>query len=216
MPHLTTSVKLEPITHTFTAYMSIFCDGACKGNGQRGAVGGWAFAFWPGAARGEPATAGAEKLGLGPSHEPPTNQRAELKALLESLKFAATLSQPVTIYTDSMYAMNCATVWGPSWKKADWKRSSGEPLQNLDLIRPLVDVWMSKRVAIRHVRGHQTGSGPEVWGNNWVDRAAVAGAEGVTLTASVVSLSPAPSPSPSPFQSTRPPVKQADIRKWFS
>jgi ribonuclease HI len=190
--------------------MSIFCDGSCKGNGTRNAVGGWAFAYWPSAAHGEPATAGAARLEVSPGL-PATNQRAELKALLESLRFASSVS--ATIYTDSMYAINCTSVWGPAWKKAGWKRASGEPLQNLDLIRPLVDIWQQQRTPMKHVRGHQTGSGPEVWGNNWVDRAAVAAGEGVSLHAE---KPVSQHKQLSPQQTTKEkPVVQSDIRSWF-
>ena len=137
---------------------------------------GWAWAYWPGVARGEPTATGSARLG-GPG--PATNQRAELMALLEALRFVkggGVHAASVKIYTDSQYAINCTSKWGPSWKRKGWKRDSGEPLQNLDLIKPLVDIWAELRVPLVHVRGHQTGATPEVWGNNWVDRAAVVAA----------------------------------------
>ena len=158
------------------ARASIFCDGACRGNGTRRAVAGWAWAFWPGVARGEPTASGSARLAA-----PATNQRAELMALLEALRFVqggGAGGKPVTIYTDSQYTIKCTTVWGPGWKRKGWTRGSGEPLQNLDIIKPLVDLWAALRVPLVHVRGHQTGSSPEAWGNNWVDRAAVVAAGG--------------------------------------
>ena len=156
---------------------SIFCDGACSGNGTARAYGGWAWAYWPGAAKGEPTAYGAQKLASSPGQKP-TNQRAELMALLEAIRFAQKqIGKTVTIYTDSMYAINCTSKWGPSWARKGWKRDSGEPLQNLDLIKPLVAAW-NPTIPLVHVRGHQTGSGPAVHGNNWVDRAAVAAAKG--------------------------------------
>lgn len=157
---------------------SIFTDGACSGNGTARAVGGWAWAYWPGPARGEPTAARAAALRT-PPHA--TNQRAELTALLEAMRWAQASGlgrSAVTIYSDSQYGINCASKWGPSWKRKGWKRDSGEALQNLDIIQPLVELWMAGRWELVHVRGHQTGAGPMVWGNNWVDRAAVAGAHG--------------------------------------
>ena len=207
-----------------SSHMHIFCDGACKGNGQKGAVGGWAFASWTSGPTGtgvygEPVTAAADRLQIGPKGEVPTNQRAELKALLEALQYAQ--SQPKSvIYTDSLYSLNCTTKWGPAWKKAGWTRSSGEPLQNLDLIKPLVDLYGSikARVEIKHVRGHQTNSSAEAWGNNWVDRAAVAGSQGIRISATPVPMSIATTSLTVPVQ-PKAPVKvlgQTDLRSWFS
>jgi ribonuclease HI len=224
---------------------SIFCDGACSGNGTRHAYGGWAWAFWPGAANGEPMYYGAGKLKTtaNGSIVASTNQRAELTALLEAIKWAAAHPQlNLTIYTDSMYSLNCTTKWGPGWRKKGWKRDSGEPLQNLDLIKQLVELWRPCW-PLQHVRGHQTGSGPEVHGNNWVDRAAVAAARGEEITAKVFALDIPASPALSLTHSNsgfnlaadnviehvvekptvkplRPApkaadVKQADIRNWF-
>lgn len=191
---------------------SIFCDGACSGNGTRRAVGGWAWAYWPGLARGEPTSARAAALATPPAA---TNQRAELTALLEALRWwvAHAGGGPVTVFTDSMYAINCTSVWGPAWLRKGWTRASGEPLQNLDLIQPLVALWMAhgktRGWRLQHVRGHQTGSGPEVWGNNWVDRAAVAAGEGVPTEIFCGGASRCPIP---PSEPALPPMMLRPVR----
>lgn len=211
---------------------SIYCDGACSGNGTKRSNGGWAWAYWPGEARDNPTRFAADKLAT--VHGPATNQRAELTALLEALKWCSVYGvRTLTIYTDSMYALNCASKWGPSWKRKGWKRDSGEPLQNLDLIKPLVDLW--KPIwRLEHVRGHQTGSSPQVFGNNWVDKAAVEAAQGISLDRTdsvpiiehdVLSLSLTADviehvgEEVVEFKKKKPitksVVKQADIRTWF-
>lgn len=197
--------------------MSIFCDGACKGNGQKGAIAGWAFAYWPSLIRGEPASSACSPITIA------TNQRAELTALLESLKYSQGLGS-VKIYSDSMYSINCASVWGPAWKRKDWTRGSGEPLQNLDLIKPLVDLYTSLkgRVTLQHVKGHQTSAIPEAFGNNWVDRLAVEASLGLVRTPSIVHtvtlLPKVPNPKvPNPKVSLPQIVLgQTDLRKWFT
>jgi ribonuclease HI len=156
--------------------------------------------------RGEPQAAAAAPLS-----EPATNQRAELTALLESLKFAQGAN--VKIYSDSMYSINCCSVWGPAWKKKGWKRSSGEPLLNLDIIQPLVELYAKKKIPLIHVKGHQTGSSPEAWGNNWVDRAAVEGSIGhiINYGSTVMSVSTVTSvPTAKPVA-----VTPGDLRNWF-
>jgi len=199
--------------------MSLFCDGACSGNGRKGAIGGWAWAYWPlpGPVRGSPAVAAADRLEVPPGL-PATNQRAELTALLKMLRWlSANAVDSVNIYTDSMYTINCTSVWGPAWKRAGWKRKTGEPLLNLDLIVPLVELWQPAWV-LHHVRGHQTNASPEAYGNNWVDQAAVAGAEGrVLVPGPYVSIAAPVSKAVLPAKLTLAgPVKQTDLRAWFS
>jgi ribonuclease HI len=135
-----------------------------------------------------------------------------------------------------MYALNCASKWGPGWKRTAWRRASGEPLQNLDLIKPLVELWQAGRWPLVHVYGHQKGNGWQAYGNNWVDQAAVAASQGsvVALTATVYEPPAPPAPKllvasgpPSPVAMPPPavpPLKsktvrfagQTDLRKWFS
>jgi len=212
---------------------SIFCDGACRANGTSRAVAGWAWAYWPGTAVGEPERFGAARLG-----DPATNQRAELMALLEALRWwAGGTGGPITIYTDSMYTINCTSKWGPAWRKKGWKRDSGEPLQNLDIIRPLVELWQPKWRLV-HVRGHQTGSSPEAHGNNWVDRAAVVASQGELVVGPIVRLPPpalasstsptttktmdlqqlfgAPTAPPATTSENRVYTRQTDLRRWFT
>jgi ribonuclease HI len=198
---------------------SIFSDGSSRGNGQRGAFGGWAWAYWDGPIRGLPLSSGSAPLPASPT---PTNQRAELTALLEALRWLSAQGVPsATVYTDSNYAIQCASKWGPGWKKAGWKRSSGEPLQNLDLVKPLVDIWKPKW-RLQHVYGHQKGDSEEAYGNNWVDRAAVEAASGSSVmpqnivstgVASPIVSAKAPRPFPSEVEPKK--VMQQDIRHWF-
>jgi ribonuclease HI len=191
----------------------------------------------PGALLGQKAAKEAKFLETG------RQRPVELTALLEAIRWASTNGVKATIYTDSMYAINCTTKWGPSWSKKGWKRDSGEPLQNLDLIKPLVAAW-NPTIPLVHVRGHQTGSGPAVHGNNWVDRAAVAAAKGEEIhtvaSPTVLALEiPGPEEDSDTIQhimaeSMRPEkpeklpkiiktlkaekpkvLKQADLRTWF-
>lgn len=191
---------------------SIYCDGACPGNGTKHAYGGWAWAYWPGPIAGEPVTYGAGKL-VGDA----TNQRAELTALLKALQWAAGQVRKIDIYSDSQYAINCTSVWGPGWKRKGWKRSSGEPLQNLDLITQLVDLW-KPCWPLHHVRGHQKGHSQEAYGNNWVDRAAVAAAQGQEITPNVLVLDIPISPVEKieHVPRVKPIFAPTDIRNWFS
>ena len=77
------------------------------------------------------------------SHENPTNQRAEITAIIFALqqalaKYDRLHSAPipnVTIYTDSKYAQGCMSTWIDQWSKNGWFNSRGTPVANGDLIQ---------------------------------------------------------------------------------
>lgn len=91
-----------------------------------------------------------------------TNQIGELCAVLEALR-AHPGSEPLTIESDSQYAINCATTWIHGWKKNGWKNSKNEPVKNADLIRA-IDAELTKRegsVKFVWVKGHAGNAGNE-------------------------------------------------------
>ena len=91
-----------------------------------------------------------------------TNQIGELCAVLEALR-AHPGSEPLTIESDSQYAINCATTWIHGWKKNGWKNSKKEPVKNADLIRA-IDAEITKRegaVKFVWVKGHAGNAGNE-------------------------------------------------------
>jgi ribonuclease HI len=87
--------------------VSLYTDGACKGNPGPG---GWGALLMAGDRErelfgGEPMT---------------TNNRMELMAVIQGL---GALTRPcrVTIYTDSSYVKNGVEVWLQNWKQKGWK-----------------------------------------------------------------------------------------------
>ncbi|RIY29640.1 ribonuclease HI [Bifidobacteriaceae bacterium GH005] len=91
-----------------------------------------------------------------------TNQIGELCAVLEALR-AHPGSEPLTIESDSQYAINCATTWIHRWKKNGWKNSKNEPVKNAELIRA-IDAEITKRegaVKFVWVKGHAGNEGNE-------------------------------------------------------
>ncbi len=91
-----------------------------------------------------------------------TNQIGELCAVLEALR-SHPGSEPLTIESDSQYAINCATTWIHGWKKNGWKNSKNEPVKNAELIRA-IDAEITKRegaVKFVWVKGHAGNAGNE-------------------------------------------------------
>jgi ribonuclease HI len=137
----------------------IFTDGACTNNGKRNANAAWGLVV---VADSDHRVLYTES-GQIPKSEPQTNQRAELQGLLKGLrqakKFHELYPGHVTLWSDSQYAINCASVWGPKWRANGWKKQGG-PIQHFDLVRDLVmeTVEMGHRVSYRWLKAHTSGS----------------------------------------------------------
>lgn len=43
----------------------------------------------------------------------------------------------VIIYSDSMYSIQCLTIWRKMWKERDWKTPLGDPVKNKELIQEI-------------------------------------------------------------------------------
>jgi ribonuclease HI len=88
-----------------------------------------------------------------------TNQRAELYAVYRSLDVIAANFKPVEvevlIYTDSKYTIGCLTEWVPNWKRNGWRNAKGQPVLNVDIIKPTLRLMEKYRVSFEHVLGHQ-------------------------------------------------------------
>ena len=122
------------------ATVEIFTDGACSGNPGPG---GWGAILHMGAhekelSGGDPAT---------------TNNRMELTAAIESLN-ALKAPSTVTLYTDSRYVMDGATVWLANWKRRGWKTADKKPVKNEDLWRALDEATARHQITWQWVRGH--------------------------------------------------------------
>lgn len=67
-----------------------------------------------------------------------TNNREELKAILHVFQLAdKDRSTDYIIMSDSAYCVNTLNDWIFKWSNNDWKRSSNQPIENLDLIQSL-------------------------------------------------------------------------------
>jgi ribonuclease HI len=141
-----------------TPKIHIFTDGACTNNGKRNAKAAWGLIVVsdPGYK-----VLYTESAAI-PKTEQQTNQRAELKGLLTGLRAANRFHDLypglITLWSDSQYAINCASVWGPKWKRNGWKKEGG-PIKHFDLIRDLVDetIAMGNTIQYRWLKAHTTG-----------------------------------------------------------
>jgi ribonuclease HI len=123
-----------------TGHVTIYTDGACKGNPGPG---GWGLILLAG---------GAEKELFGGDPDT-TNNRMEMMAAIKALQ---TLSRPcsVELYTDSQYVIKGCTEWLVGWKKRNWRKSDKSPVENVDLWKLLDEQLGRHDIKFHWVRGH--------------------------------------------------------------
>ncbi len=86
-----------------------------------------------------------------------TNQRMELKAALEALKFWSEYepSEYCTLHSDSAYLCNCYfDKWYINWENNGWLNSKKEPVANKDLWALLIPYFHNAYVTLDKVKGH--------------------------------------------------------------
>ena len=130
--------------------IKIYTDGACSGNPGPG---GWGVFI--------------ENSGnvteLSGRDENTTNNRMELKAVIEALKFF-TINSELIIHTDSKYVMDGASRWIINWKKNNWKTAQKKDVKNKDLWIELDNLLNYHDVSWVWVKGHDG-----IYGNERAD-----------------------------------------------
>lgn len=119
--------------------VTIYTDGSCEPNPGPG---GWGALLRFG---------GREKV-LSGSHPDTTNNRMELTAAIEALKYLKRPSQ-IDFYTDSEYLRRGITEWLDGWRARQWKRKGGK-LKNVDLWQALDAAIREHQIEWHWVRGH--------------------------------------------------------------
>ena len=131
---------------------NIYTDGSCRKNGLLKARGAWGYVVLDVEFKHIIREGCGKETGT-------TNQKMELRAVLEACKWARSVSYPfdaVHIYTDSAYIHNCITdKWYDKWLMNDWKNSKHQPVANRDLWEQLIPYFEDPRFRFFKVGGHQ-------------------------------------------------------------
>jgi ribonuclease HI len=127
--------------------VTIYTDGACKGNPGPG---GW----------GALLVAGEREREIFGGEARTTNNRMELTAVIRALE---SLTRPceVLVYTDSQYVKNGIESWIHGWKRNGWKTADRKPVKNAELWRELDELASRHDVRWHWVRGHADHPGNE-------------------------------------------------------
>lgn len=128
--------------------ITIYTDGACKGNPGPG---GWGVLLQYN---------GREKTMHGGEPQT-TNNRMEMMAAISALETLREACE-VTLFTDSKYVMQGLTEWLPGWKARGWKTASKQPVKNQDLWERLDAAVQRHKIDWRWVKGHAGDPGNEM------------------------------------------------------
>jgi ribonuclease HI len=114
------------------------------------------------------------------THEPLTNQRAELYAIYKAIKRVndSDINLPIKIFSDSEYSIKSLTIWIKTWKKNNWKSSTGKSVMNQDIIKDIDELMTTHkgRIEFQHVRAHTGKQDTDSKNNDIVDKLAKDGA----------------------------------------
>ncbi|CAB5514547.1 ribonuclease HI [Achromobacter xylosoxidans] len=129
--------------------VTIYTDGACKGNPGPG---GWGVVLQ--------SAAGTRELFDGDPNT--TNNRMEMLAVIKGLE-ALTQPSAVTLFLDSQYVRKGITEWISGWKRKGWRTAAGEPVKNVELWQRLDALVQGggHRIDWRWVKGHAGDPGNE-------------------------------------------------------
>ena len=127
--------KLEP------AMITIFTDGASKGNPGRGGYG--VVISYPDTI-----------VELGGHILRTTNNEMELRAVVEALRAVEHDGQTVALYTDSKYVVEGATGWIFGWQKNGWQTKAKTDVANKALWQELLPLVQKINIQWHKVPGH--------------------------------------------------------------
>lgn len=100
--------------------------------------------------------------------ELPTNNKAELYAILESLRKTKNTQYPTTIYTDSQYSINAISLWYPEWIK----NNNLDKKKNINILKMISEEIQNRSVTFKHIKGHSKEKDVHSIGNNKADNLA--------------------------------------------
>ena len=123
--------------------ITLYVDGACKGNPGPGGWGAYIIAE-------------AEEHKLCGGELDTTNNRMELTAAIEGIAFCP-MEAKLIIWTDSIYVKRGITEWITGWKKKNWK-----DVKNPDLWQKLDKTCQGREIEWNWIKGHAGHAGNEM------------------------------------------------------
>ena len=124
--------------------VTIYTDGACRGNGQETSIGAFGIVLIYNNKRKEVKQAFSNT----------TNNIMELSAVIQALSM---LKEPcnVKVHSDSAYVINAINQkWITNWVRNGWKTANKEPVKNKELWEELLKLVDFHKIDFIKVKGH--------------------------------------------------------------
>jgi ribonuclease HI len=127
--------------------VTLYTDGACKGNPGPGGWGYWMLS-------------GGHSKEMCGGAKSTTNNQMEMTAVIEALA-SLKRSCKIQLYTDSQYVIKGMTEWMPGWVRRGWKTAGGDPVKNVELWQRLAALCALHEIDWHWVKGHAGHEGNE-------------------------------------------------------
>ncbi len=128
--------------------INIYTDGSCRPSTKQGSYGVLIVD-----------TETSSKTQLSGTQKDTTNNIMEMTAFLTALNYIyenqLDKENEVTIYSDSQYVLNGATIWWKGWKANNFRTTTGV-VKNLELWKQIHEVKDKINVKLLWVKGHST------------------------------------------------------------
>ncbi len=125
--------------------LKIYTDGGCSGNQSDENIGGW----------GAILVFGSHEKELYGGEINTTNNRMEMRALVEALGALNRKGLDVEVFSDSSYLMDCFRKgWYKKWITNGWMTSQKKPVENKDLWERLLPYLEIHNIEFFRVKGH--------------------------------------------------------------
>lgn len=96
-----------------------------------------------------------------------TNNEMELLGVIIGLSELKLTDEPVEVYSDSAYVVNCfKDRWYDNWRANNWTAYNGKPVKNQDLWKVLLEYYERMNISFIKVKGHS-----DDYYNNLADKA---------------------------------------------
>jgi len=141
--------------------INIYTDGACSGNQHDNNLGGW----------GAVLEFGKHQKEIFGGEVNTTNNRMEMKALIEALKSITKENQTIRVFSDSSYLMDCfRKKWYENWLKNNWKTSAKKDVENKDLWVELLELVGLHKISFYRIKGHLNLAHPSTNSEKWFNK----------------------------------------------